>query len=97
MTSAHLYRLFKTSSSPRTTASKQTMQNIVMVNVEFSLDNTDLKFADLSGNQLPINFKTWFKNRFGEIHMTQGLNWVLPSLSHHSLLLQHEGLKECMT
>ena len=41
MTSAHLYRLFKTSSSPRTAASKQTMQNIVMVNVEFSLDNTD--------------------------------------------------------
>ena len=28
-----------------------------MATVEFSLDNTDKEFADLSGSQLPINFK----------------------------------------
>ena len=47
------------------TASKQTMQNIVLAthnepehNVPlFSLDNTEQKFANLFGNQLPINFK----------------------------------------
>ena len=32
--------------------------NIVMENVELSLDNTKKKrFSDLPGNQLPINFK----------------------------------------
>ena len=29
------------------------MQNIVMPTVEISPDNTEQKFADLSGNQLP--------------------------------------------
>ena len=32
---------FEMSSSTCTTASKQTMQNVVMVAVEFSLDNTE--------------------------------------------------------
>ena len=31
--------------------------DIVMATVWFLLDNTEFKFADLSGNQLPINFK----------------------------------------
>ena len=33
------------------------MQNIVMAIVEFSLDHTDQKFADLCENQLPSHFK----------------------------------------
>ena len=33
------------------------MQNIVMATVEFSFDNTDQNFSDLSENQLPIYFK----------------------------------------
>ena len=33
-TSAHFNRLFETSSSPRATASKQTMQNVVMATLE---------------------------------------------------------------
>ena len=40
-TSEHFNRLFETSSSPRSTASKQAMQNIVMVTVELSLDNAE--------------------------------------------------------
>ena len=52
-------------------------------NVPFvSLDNTGTKFADLSGNQLPIDFKRLIglKN-FGEIHMSQGIRLgVYPSL-----------------
>ena len=61
-TSAHFNQLFETSSNPRMTAraSKQTMQNIIMATVEFSLDNTKQKFADLSGSQLAINFKHLF-------------------------------------
>ena len=55
--SAHFDRLFKTSSSPRVTASKQTMQNIVIATVEFRLNNTEKNFADPFGNQLPINLK----------------------------------------
>ena len=63
-------RLFKTSSNPRATASKQkiqinkvinglkkTIQIIVIATVEFSVDNTEETFADLSGNKLPINVK----------------------------------------
>ena len=42
-------------SSPWVTASKQAMQNIIMATIEFSLDNSDLKFEELSGNQIPIN------------------------------------------
>ena len=45
--------MFETSSTPRATASKQTIKNIVMMTVEFSLDNP----MDLSGKQLLINFK----------------------------------------
>ena len=40
----------------------------------FSLDNAGKKFADLSGNQLPIDFKRWIgPKNFGEIHMSQGI------------------------
>ena len=45
--------MFQTSLTPRATASKQTIKNIVMMTVEFSLDNP----MDLSGKQLLINFK----------------------------------------
>jgi len=40
----------------------------------FSPDNAGKKFADVSGNQLPIDFKRLIglKN-FGEIHMSQGI------------------------
>ena len=34
-----------------------TIQYIVMTTIEFSLDNTEEKFANLSGNWLPINIK----------------------------------------
>ena len=34
------------SSSPRAAASKPIMRNIAMATVEFSLDNTESKFAD---------------------------------------------------
>ena len=44
-------------SSPFATASKQTMQNIIMATVEFYLNNTKWKFADLSRNQLSINLR----------------------------------------
>ena len=71
-------------------ASKQTMQNIIMVTVEFCLDNTKQKFADLSGNQLAIDFKRLLfcsKINFDEIHISQVLDWVFSCLSHYSLLL----------
>ena len=42
-------------SSPWVTASKQAMKNIIRATIEFSLDNTELKFEKLSGNQIPIN------------------------------------------
>ena len=45
--------MFVSSLTPRATASKQTIKNIVMMTVEFSLDNP----MDLSGKQLLINFK----------------------------------------
>ena len=70
-------------SSPRETPWKQTMQNIVTLP-----SNTELKFADLSGNQLVINIKRLIglKIIFGEIHKSQGLDWAFPSLFHCSLL-----------
>ena len=40
-TSKYFNQLFETSSSPCATAPTQTMQNNVMVTVEFSLDNTE--------------------------------------------------------
>ena len=49
--------MFETSLTPRATASKQTIKNIVMMTVEFSLDNPNESFMDLSGKQLLINFK----------------------------------------
>ena len=62
------------------TASKQTMRNIVMVTQQdsimphFSPDKAEKKFADLSGNQLPIDFKRLIgPKNFGEIHMSQGI------------------------
>ena len=36
---------------------KQTIRNIAMATVEFSLNNTESKFADIRWNQPPINFK----------------------------------------
>ena len=53
------------------------MPNIAVATVKFSLDDTKLKFADLPGNQLPINlaFK-WSKNNSGEIPISQGLGWA---------------------
>ena len=39
--SAHFNWLFETLSSPRATALKQTMQNVLMTTAEFSLDNTE--------------------------------------------------------
>ena len=45
------------SSSPWVTASKQAMQNIITVTIEFSLDNTEKKFEELFGNQIPSNSK----------------------------------------
>ena len=46
--------------------------NIVILTVEFSLDNNELKFAGLSGNQL------------GEIQISEGLDRVIPSMFHYS-------------
>ena len=89
-TSAHFNQLFETSSNPCMTAraSKQTMQNIIMVTVEFCLDNTKQKFADLSGNQLAIDFKRLFVLKLtDEIHISQVLDWVFSCLSHYSLML----------
>ena len=45
--------MFETSLTPRATASKQTIKNIVMM----TLDNPNEIFMDLSGKQLLINFK----------------------------------------
>ena len=45
--------MFETSLTPRATASKQTIKNIVMM----TLDNPNESFMDLSGKQLLINFK----------------------------------------
>ena len=40
----------------------------------FSPDKAEKKFADLSGNQLPIDFKRLIgPKNFGEIHMSQGI------------------------
>ena len=40
----------------------------------FSLDNAGKKFADLSGKQLPFDFKRLIgPKNFGEIHMSQGI------------------------
>ena len=40
----------------------------------FSPDKAEKKFADLSGNQLPIDFKRLIgPKNFGEIHMFQGI------------------------
>ena len=46
------------SSSLSATASRQTMQNIVMAAIELSLEKTELipQFLDLSENYLPIGF-----------------------------------------
>ena len=68
-------RLFETASSTCLSAWKQTMKNIVMATVEFSLDNTWKKFADLSGNQLPLSSNrliNWSKNSFGKIAYPKG-------------------------
>ena len=55
------------------------MQNIAVVTVTFSRDDTKLKFADLPGHQLPISlaFK-WSTNNSGEIPISQGLGWAFP-------------------
>ena len=64
-TSVPSHQLLKTLSSPRPTASKQTMQNIVMATVEVALETTECKFADLSGNQLHLISRAIFV----EIHI----------------------------
>ena len=50
------------------------MQNIVIATVEFSPDNTEQKFADLSGNQIPISdkfqaFNSWFATTWQGDHI----------------------------
>lgn len=61
-----------------------------MLTVECSLDNTEQKFADLSGNQLPISFKRLsFTGNVGDIHASQGLDWAFSSLSHYYILTKY--------
>ena len=56
-TSAHLIDCLKRLKSARATASKQTMQIMVMTIVEISFNNTRKTFADIQGNKPPNNFK----------------------------------------
>ena len=81
-----LNRLFETTQSPHTNASKQTMQNIMKAPVEFSLENTGKKFADTSNEFEAFN---WSKHNFGVIHISQGPDWAFHSLPHHSLSRWH--------
>ena len=97
-TSAHFNQLFETSSNPRMTArvSKQTMQNIIMETVEFCLDNTKQKFADLSGNQLAIDFKRLFVLKFTYPSARLGVFLSVPlfSVAFSQLLLKSCGVNE---
>ena len=89
--SANYYRLFETSWNVIKFTRDCLWENnadIVMATVWFPLDNTKLKFADLSGNQLPINFN-WSKNNFGEIQISQALDWAFPSVPFFSLVCLH--------
>ena len=83
-----LNRLFEMTQSPCTNVSKQTMQNIMMTPVEFSLENTGWKFSDTLNEFESFN---WSKHNFGEIHISQGSDWAFHSLPHHSLLLALNG------
>ena len=66
---------------------RKTMQNIEMAIVEFSLDNTDYKFADLYENRNSDSFQAinWPKNNFDEIHRAR---WTLrfPALTRSIIL-----------
>ena len=56
-TTAHFKRLIETSRSPRATASKQKMQNIVMKTVEFSSETLNKSLWTSPETNLSINFK----------------------------------------
>ena len=88
-----LNRLFETTRSPCTNVSKQTMQNIMMMPVEFSLENTGWKFSDTLNEFESFN---WSKHNFGEIHISQGSDWAFHSLPHHSLLLALNGIYQVL-
>ena len=90
-TSAHFNRFFEMSSTSRATASNKTMQNIVSATVELSLDETEWKFVDLPGNQLPpdkLQPFNWSKNNLAKMHKSQELGWAFTSLSCYSLLVK---------
>ena len=66
------------------------MQNIVSATVELSLDETEWKFVDLPGNQLPpdkLQAFIWSKNNLAKMHKSQELGWAFTSLSCYSLLV----------
>ena len=98
-TSAHFNQLFETSSNPRMTAraSKQTRQNIIMATVEFCLDNTKQKFANLSGNQLAINFKRLFVLKLTLVggHIPSARLGVFLSVPLFSVAFSRLQLKSC--
>ena len=78
------------SSTSRATVSNKTMQNIVSATVEPSLDKTEWKFVDLTGNQLLrdiLQAFNWSKNNLTKMHKYQGLGWAFTSLSCYSLLV----------
>ena len=56
-TTAHFKTLIETSRSPRATASKQKMKNIVMMTVEFSRETMNKSLWTYPETILPINFK----------------------------------------
>ena len=99
--SAHFNQLFETSSNPRMTAraSKQTRQNIIMATVEFCLDNTKQKFANLSGNQLAIiiNFKRLFVLKLTLVggHIPSAKLGVFLSVPLFSVAFSRLQLKSC--
>ena len=67
------------------------MQNIVSATVELSLDETEWKFVDLPGNQLPpdkLQAFNWSKNNLAKMHKSQELGWAFTSLSCYSLLVK---------
>ena len=78
-------------------ASKKTMQNIIMATVEFSLDNTKQKFANLSGNQLAINFKCLFVLKITLVggHIPSARLGVSLSVPSFSVAFSQLQLKSC--
>ena len=47
-----------------------------MATIEFSLDNTELKFADLPGNQLQINFNHLIGLKITLVKFTYPRGWT---------------------